>query len=155
MSSTLELSTLGCSSTHNNSLQVYREQHRVPRWSYLLLAVQVYTTIHCRLIENSIEFHAGVIYSRLFKYTQHTTGLYRTALSSTLELSTLGCSSTHNNSLQVYREQHGVPRWSYLLLAVQVHTTTHCRFIENTIESHAGVIYSRLFKYTQQHTAGV
>jgi hypothetical protein len=119
------------------------------------LAVQVYTTIHCRLIENSIEFHAGVIYSRLFKYTQHTTGLYRTALSSTLELSTLGCSSTHNNSLQVYREQHRVPRWSYLLLAVQVHTTTHCRFIENTIESHAGVIYSRLFKYTQQHTAGL
>jgi energy-converting hydrogenase Eha subunit F len=37
-------------------------------------------------------------------------------------------------------------------LAVQVHTTTHYRFIENSIEIHAGVIYSRLFKYTQQHT---
>jgi hypothetical protein len=61
MSPTLELSTLGYSSTHNNTLQVYREQHRVPRWSYLLLAVQVHTTTHFRFIENSIEFHAGVI----------------------------------------------------------------------------------------------
>jgi hypothetical protein len=46
-------------------------------------------------------------------------------LSSTLELSTLGCSSTNNNTLQVYREQHWVLRWNYLLSAVQVHTTTH------------------------------
>ena len=24
------------------------------------------------------------------------------------------------------------PRWSYLLTAVQVHTTTHCRFLQRT-----------------------
>jgi hypothetical protein len=49
---------------------VLYKPHCVPRWSYLLLAVQVHTTTHYRVIENSIEFHAGVIYSWLFKYTQ-------------------------------------------------------------------------------------
>ena len=49
-----------------------------------------------------IEPHAGVIYSWLFKYTQqHTAG---------------------------FTENNWALSWSYLLLAVQVHTTTYCRF---------------------------
>ena len=96
---------------------------------------------------------AGVIYSWLFRYTQHTAGF------------------TENNKAL---------SWSYLLLTVQVHTTTHCRFyreqlgpelelstldcsgphnntlqgLQKTIRPWAGVIYSWLFRYTQQHTVG-
>jgi hypothetical protein len=40
------------------------------------------------------------------------------------------------------------PAWNSMLFS-------HCRLIENSIESHAGVIYSWLFKYTQQLTAGL
>jgi hypothetical protein len=47
------------------------------------------------------------------------------------------------------------PAWDSMLFSINLQTTTHFRFIENSIEFHAGVIYSRLFKYTQQHTAGL
>ena len=93
--------------------------------------------------------HAGIIYSCLFKYTQHTTRFTGEQLDPMLELSTPGCSSTHN-TLHVLRENNWTPCWSYLLLAVQVHTTPY-KFYGRTIGPHAGVIYSWLFKHTQ-HT---
>jgi ribosomal protein L30/L7E len=122
-------STLGCSSTHNNTLQVL----------HLLSAVQVLTTTHCRFYcssthNNTLQelftlgcssTHNNTLQVLLFKYSQqHTTGFtvqvlttthYRFYCSSThnntlQELSTLGCSSTHNNTLQVllfkYSQQH-------------------------------------------------
>jgi hypothetical protein len=101
-----------------------------PCWNYLLLPVQVHTT-HYTFYGRTIGPHAGAIYSWLFKYTQHTASFTGEQLDPMLELSTPGCSSTHN-TLQVLRENNWAPCWSYLLLAVQEHTT-HWKFYGRTI----------------------
>ena len=97
-------------------------------------------------------FSQSVIYSRLFMYVQHHTACFI--------------------------EKIWSPCRSYLLSAVQVHTTSHCMFhreqlvpmqelstlgcsrthnitlhvLQRKFGPHVGVIYSRLFKYTQHHT---
>jgi hypothetical protein len=57
--------------------------------------------------ENSIGLRTEIIFSWLFKYTHNTVQvLQRTALGPALELSSLGCSSTHTTHCRFYREQH-------------------------------------------------
>ena len=148
---TLELSTVGCSSTHNNTLQFYREQLGL-HWSYLLSVVQVHTTIHCSFTENNWA-PTEVIYCRLFKYTQQYTAVIQRTIGPPLKLSTVGCSSTYNNTLQFYREQLGPTLELSTAGCSSIHNNT-LHVLQGTIGPHAEVIYCRLFKDIQQHTAG-
>ena len=105
----------------------FTENNWSPCRSYLLLAVQVHTTSHCMFYREQLDPHVGIIYSWLFKYTQHHTACFT--------------------------ENSWSPCRSYLLLAVQVHRhniTLHV--LQRTVGPHVGVIYSWLFKYTQHHT---
>ena len=58
----------------------------------------------------------------------------------------------HTTHCRMYREQHWAPWWSYLLLTVQVHTT-HCRRYREQHWAPWWSYHSWLYKYTQ-HTAG-
>jgi hypothetical protein len=69
----LELSTLDFKYTQQHTAG-FTENNWALSWSFLLLTVQIHTTTHCRV--------------------------YREQLGPELELSTLDCSSTHNNTLQ-------------------------------------------------------
>jgi hypothetical protein len=69
-----------------------------------------------------------------------------------LELSTVGWSRIHNNTLQVLQRTIGPPLELSTVGCSSTHNNT-LQVLQRTIGPHAGVIYWRFFKYTQQHTA--
>ena len=127
----LEISTVGWSSTQNNTLG-FTENNWAPTGVIYCRLVK-YTTTHCRfyreqlgptlklstvgwssrhnntlqVLQRTIGPPTEVIYCRLFKYIQQHTAVLQRTIGSSLKISTVGCSNTHNNTLQFYREQVG------------------------------------------------
>jgi hypothetical protein len=71
---------------------------------------------------------SGVIYSWLFKYTQqHTVGFTENSIGPRTEIIFSWLFKYTQHTAGFTENSIGPPHWNYLLLAVQVHTTTHCR----------------------------
>jgi len=111
----------------------YREQ-LVPYVGVIYSWLFMYTQQHTEVLQRTIGTHVGVIYSWLFMYTQHHTEvLQRTVGSHVGVIYSRLFMYTHHHT-PCFTENSWFPCRSYLLLAVQVHTTSHCMFYREQLD---------------------